>query len=103
MLNSLITSSLTPLLTKKILLVFQKQTFLTTFQFPLFLWNTDLIPAIKNNNKKRVINADSMQEFRDILSEVDWENVYSISNPNDVLKYFLEVFFGSKNMTISYS
>ena len=44
-----------------------------------------------------------MQEFRDILYEVDWENVYSISNPNDVLKYFLEVFFGSKNMTISYS
>ena len=44
-----------------------------------------------------------MQEFRDILSEVDWENVYSISNPNDILKYFLEVFLGSKNMTISYS
>ena len=31
--------------------------------------------------KKRIINADSIQEFRDILSEVNWGNLYSIFNP----------------------
>ena len=31
--------------------------------------------------RKRIINADSIQEFRDILSEVDWGNLCSISNP----------------------
>ena len=44
--------------------------------------------------RKRIINADSIQEFRDILSEVDWENLYSISNPNDAYEYFLKVFSG---------
>ena len=43
---------------------------------------------------KRIINADSIQEFRDILSEVDWENLYSITNPNDTYEYFLKVFSG---------
>ena len=31
--------------------------------------------------KKRIINADSVQEFKDILSEVNWGNLYSIFNP----------------------
>ena len=31
---------------------------------------------------------------RDILSEVDWGNLYSISNPNDAYEYFLKVFSG---------
>ena len=44
--------------------------------------------------RKRIINADSIQEFRDILSEVDWGNLYSISNPNDAYEYFLKVFSG---------
>ena len=44
--------------------------------------------------RKRIINADSIQEFRDILSEVDWENLYSISNPYDAYEYFLKVFSG---------
>ena len=44
--------------------------------------------------RKRIINADSIQEFRDVLSEVDWENRYSISNPNDAYEYFLKVFSG---------
>ena len=44
--------------------------------------------------KKRIINADSIQEFRDILSEVNWGNLYSISNPNDAYEYFLKVFSG---------
>ena len=44
--------------------------------------------------RKRIINTDSIQEFRDILSEVDWENLYSISNPNDANEYFLKVFSG---------
>ena len=43
---------------------------------------------------KRTKNADSIQEFRDILSEVDWGNLYSISNPNDAYEYFLKVFSG---------
>ena len=44
--------------------------------------------------RKRTINADPLQEFRDILSEVDWGNLYSISNPNDAYEYFLKVFSG---------
>ena len=44
--------------------------------------------------RKRIIKADSIQEFGDILSEVDWENLYSISNPNDAYEYFLKVFSG---------
>ena len=35
--------------------------------------------------KKRIINTDSIQEFRDILSEVNWVNLHSISNPNDAM------------------
>ena len=42
--------------------------------------------------KKRIINADSIQEFRDILPEVNWGNLYSISNPNDAYRIFLESF-----------
>ena len=42
--------------------------------------------------RKRIINADSIQEFKDILSEVVWGNLYSISNPNDAYEYFLKVF-----------
>ena len=44
--------------------------------------------------RKRIINADSIQEFWDVLSEVDWGNLYSISNPNDAYEYFLKVFSG---------
>ena len=40
--------------------------------------------------KKRLIDADSIEEFRDILSEVNWGNLYSISNPNDAYEYFLK-------------
>ena len=40
--------------------------------------------------RKRIINADSIQEFRDILSEVDRGNLYSISNLNDAYEYFLK-------------
>ena len=48
----------------------------------------------KVTTRKRIINADSIQDFRDILSEVNWENLYSISNPNDAYQYFLKVFSG---------
>ena len=44
--------------------------------------------------RKRVINADSIHEFGDFLSEVDWGNLYSVSNSNDAYEYFLEVFSG---------
>ena len=44
--------------------------------------------------RKRIINADSIQEFRDILSEVDSGNLHSISNPSDAYEYFLKVFSG---------
>ena len=40
--------------------------------------------------RKRIIYADSIQEFRDILS--GWGNLYSISNPNGAYEYFLKVF-----------
>ena len=48
--------------------------------------------------RKRIINADSILEFRDILSEVDWGNLYSISNPKDAYEYFLKVFSGICNL-----
>ena len=41
--------------------------------------------------KKRIINADSIQEFE---SEVNWGNLYWISNPKDAYEYFLKVFSG---------
>ena len=44
--------------------------------------------------KKRIINANLIQEFRDILSEVNWGNLYLIFNPKDDYKYFLKVFSG---------
>ena len=45
--------------------------------------------------KKRIINADSIQEFRDIFSEVDWVGLYSIFNPSDdACEHFLNVFPG---------
>ena len=44
--------------------------------------------------KKRIINGDSIQEFRDILSEVNLGNLYSISNTNNAYEYFLKVFSG---------
>ena len=48
--------------------------------------------------KKRIINADLIQEFRDILFEVNWGNLYLISNPNDAHEYFLKVFSGIYNL-----
>ena len=48
--------------------------------------------------RKRIINADSIQEFTDILSEVDWGNLYSISNPNDAYEYFLKIISGIYNL-----
>ena len=42
--------------------------------------------------RKRIMNAGSIQEFREILSEVDWGNRYSISNPNNAYEYFFKVF-----------
>ena len=65
--------------------------------FPIF--TISMKHGLDSNNKKvtikkRIINADSIQEFRDILSEVDWGNLYSISNPNDAYEYFLKVFSG---------
>ena len=44
--------------------------------------------------KKRIINADLIQEPRDILSEVNWGNLHLTSNPNDAYEYFLKVFSG---------
>ena len=32
--------------------------------------------------------------LRDILCEVNWGNLYSISNPKDAYEYFLKVFSG---------
>ena len=35
----------------------------------------------KVTTKKRIINADSIQEFIDILSEVNWGNLYHYLTP----------------------
>ena len=94
----MITSSVTPLLIKKIWLVFSKQSFLTTFNFLLFLWYTNLILTKKVKIRKRVINVDSIQNFRDVLCETNWGNLYLISNPNDVYEYFLKIFSGTYDL-----
>ena len=65
--------------------------------FPIF--NISMKHRLDSNDKKvtikkRIINADSIQEFRDNLSEVNWGNLYSISNTNDTYEYFLKVFSG---------
>ena len=44
--------------------------------------------------RKRIVNANSIQDSRDILSEVDWGNLYSMSIPNDAYEYFVKVFSG---------
>ena len=48
--------------------------------------------------RKRRRNADSIQDFREILSEVHWGNLYSISNHNDAYEYFLKVLSGIYNL-----
>ena len=48
--------------------------------------------------RKRIINADSIQEFRYILSGLDQGSLYSISNPNEAYEYFLKVFSGIYNL-----
>ena len=63
--------------------------------FPIF--NISMKHGLHSNNKKvtikkRIINTDSIQDFRDILSEVNWGNLNLISNPNDAYEYFLKVF-----------
>ena len=65
--------------------------------FPIF--NVSMKHGLDSNDKKvtikkRIINADSIQEFGDILSEVNWGNFYLIPNPNDAYEYFLKVFSG---------
>ena len=45
--------------------------------------------------RKIIINADSIQEFRDILSELDWGKLYSLSNSNNAYQYFAKVFTGT--------
>ena len=65
--------------------------------FPIF--NISMKHGLDSNDKKvtikkRIINADSIQEFRDNLSEVNWGTLYSISNSNDAYEYFLKVFSG---------
>ena len=47
--------------------------------------------------KKRIINADSIQEFE---SEVNWGNLYWISNPKDAYEYFLKVFSGIYDLAL---
>ena len=61
--------------------------------FPIF--TISMKHRLHSSDKKvtiRKVNADTIQEFRDIVSEVDWGNLYSISNPNDAYEYFVKVF-----------
>ena len=63
--------------------------------FPIFTISVKhrLDPSNKKVTiRKRIINADSIPEFRDILSEVDWGNLYSISHPNDALEVFSGIY-----------
>ena len=71
-------------------MVFQKQIFPAIFTISI---KHRLDTSDKNVTKrKRIINANWIQEFGDILSEVDWGNLYSVSNPNDAYKCFMKVF-----------
>ena len=63
--------------------------------FPIFIFSMKhrLDSSYKKVTiKTKVIHSDSIQEFRDILSEVGWGNLYSISNPSNAYEYSLKVF-----------
>ena len=69
--------------------------------FPIFTFS--IKHGLDSNDKKvtikkRIMNADSIQEFRDILSKVNWGNLYSISNPKYAYEYFLKVFSGTYDL-----
>ena len=48
--------------------------------------------------RKRAINADSLEEFRDISLEMYLGNLYL--NPNDAWKYFSKVFSGVYDLAV---
>ena len=62
--------------------------------FPIFLISNE---KISENTKhitiqKRVINDQSILYFKEILHEVDWTHLYTLSNPNQAYSYFLRIF-----------
>ena len=72
--------------------------------FPIFLISNE---KISENTKhitiqKRVINDQSILYFKEILHEVDWTHLYTLSNPNQAYSCFLRIFsaFPVKEMKI---
>ena len=62
--------------------------------FPIFTISVKQRPDSSDKKvriRKRMINADSIQEFRDVLSEIDWGNLY---------EYFLNVFSGIYDLAL---
>ena len=62
--------------------------------FPIFLISNE---KISENTKhitiqERVINVQSILYFKKILHEVDWTNLYTLSNTNQTYSYFLRIF-----------
>ena len=62
--------------------------------FPIFLISNE---KISENTKhitiqKRVINDQFILYFKEILHEVDWTHLYTLSNPNQAYSYFLRIF-----------
>ena len=62
--------------------------------FPIFLISNE---KISENTKhitiqKRLINDQSILCFKEILHEIDWTHLYTLSNPNHAYSYFLRIF-----------
>ena len=58
----------------------------------------------KHKRKKIKVNTRyTVQELRDILSEVHWENVHTISNTDKVYNCFLEIFLSAHNLKLPVS
>ena len=68
--------------------------------FPIFLITSALFfNNIQNKTtiKKREINEKSKQYFTEILNEVNWKHLYSLTDTNLAYEYFLRTFNGLYN------
>ena len=67
--------------------------------FPIFLITS--VQFFNNQNKrttkKREINEKSKQYFMEILNEVNWKHLYSLTDTNLAYEYFLRTFKGLYN------
>ena len=51
----------------------------------------------KTSIRKREINEKSKQEFLEVLNEVNWKHLYSLTDINLAYEYFLRTFNGLYN------